>query len=257
MIKPKQPGSFWFSKLSAYQRCPRLYKHQYIDHTPTKAPLSAELEFGTALHEALATAIQGGDETVIFDMLWTDALRRDIAYDRFSWKQYNEMGYTFLRKFRKRYLERIKPIQVEKRLFGKLGKYKFEGTPDTVAEFDGVTSIIDWKTTAYPYARDKIRVGVQLMGYATLVRPEVKVKQIVYFPFVKTTQSIQTPLILPVTDAMLEKNAQATANWIDVIKKDKFCLPNPTSCFMGKHKCPYFEVCWNDPTKSTGTTKEE
>lgn len=244
-MKEKQKNSYWYSKIDSYRTCPRKYLLSYVRDIKEPSKPSGDLLFGSAIHIAMEAMLEGDDYVSVFEGYWNWVREQPVEYGRFGWEYLLSSGLTLLRKFHKRLLPRIKVVGMEKRQFGKVDRYKFEGTPDIWGEFDGVPSVMDFKTTGYPYDKDKIMVADQLVGYAHLL-DKYPVKQIIYFPLVKRTASIQTPLILPLTEDLKREIMDNTKDWIDKIQSDKLYPKNTGSCIRGPIKCGYFDICWRN-----------
>lgn len=248
MSKEKKESSFWHSKISAYQRCPRLCKYRYYDKVIPNVPQSADLYFGSAIHLSIEAMFEGNNYQKVFQYYWESVKDEEAAYGRFNWDYLAECGPVLLDKFYKRWYKHIKPIEMEVRRFSKIGQEDFEGTPDIYGKFKGVPSIIDFKTSAYNYSPEKIKIAEQLYGYVHLHKDSLPpVEQIVYIVLVKGSMSVQTPIIRKVTQADLDEAVQNTGAWIGKIKTDKVFPRNPQSCIIGTRVCEYFHThCYKE-----------
>lgn len=243
----KAKTSNWHSKLEAYRFCPRKYKYAYVEGLSEGGDFSADLGFGIALHAGIEGCLKGENGEEIFSTLWEYYASKGLKYGRFNFVYLAEIGEGFVRKFKKAYLPKIEPIQIEKRLFGELGGYEYEGTPDTIAKYEGVCSVIDWKTTGYRYDKDKILTAEQLINYAALAKQsglKPTPKQVIYFPFVKGTGSIQKPLIYKLTQKHIDMVSDDTVAWIKQMRADKTFARSSSSCIRGTMKCGFFDRCW-------------
>lgn len=248
MPKPKRKGSYWHSKISSYQDCPRKFKYQYQDFIPEPGAKSADLLFGSAMHQALEAMVKGEKNFVeIFQLYWEIVQTEDVKYNRYDWNYLNETGPILLKKFHKAHLKHLEPIQIEQRIYGRMGDTPYEGTFDVYGTYKGVPSIIDFKTAGYPYDKDKALTAEQLEGYANLglqQDPPLKAEQVVYFVLVKSTRSVQKPLIKSLTKQDLNANVKNTEAWIKKIKADKVYPMNKNACIKGTIRCPYIDVCY-------------
>lgn len=249
----KSKDSFWFSKIQAAQMCFYKYYLQYIKNLVIPGALSADLEFGNALHLAFDAMMNGENYLQVFDVYWDSIAKNDnVEYGRFKWQILKEVGHKFLKNFEKKYKPRIKPLMVEKRVFGTLGEHKVEGTPDLVCEFDDIPSIIDFKSSGYNYSKDRLKIADQLIMYADIIRKKYKIQieQIIYFVFNKATGTIQRPLILPLNEKTIDKSLNMTKMWIEELKDRKEFPKNHSSCIRGSMVCPYFEKCHGEENES-------
>jgi hypothetical protein len=89
---------------------------------------------------------------------------------------------------------KFEPIQYEKRLELPLEGHVYQGTLDMLCKYEDLTTLVDWKTSAYPYDIKKLSTNEQLYGYAALAEAEfnIQIEQLMYFVFVKSTGNIQT-----------------------------------------------------------------
>ena len=221
-----------------------------MDHLEIDAPLSSDLLYGSAVHHALEAMFEGEDALQTFKIYWEGVREEPVFYQRFSWDYLMECGVKHIEKFRKSVFKHIEVLEMEKRRFSKIGSNSFEGTADVYGYYKGVPSIIDFKTSAYNYHKEKIKIADQLYGYAHLYKDDKpEVEQIVYVVMVKTTQSIQTPIVKKVTKKDLEEVVKNTGDWIKKIKSDKVFPRNPNSCIMGTRVCEYFEECYGKERK--------
>lgn len=239
-------ASWSYSSYSTAMQCLRKYKHIYIDKLQPEQD-SGDLKFGSAIHSAVNGALEGEDGEALFSLYWSSYANASLQYGRFKHDALASIGGDFMRKFAKFYIPRLKPVIMEQRAYGEYKGMKVEGTLDFYGELDGVPSLIDWKTTAWNYDKDKTLNALQLHLYAYLCITEHKLipQQIVYFPFVKSKSSIQEPVILPLDTkrmyALLD-DMQRYVNSFAAVGDAK----NPNSCLMGMLKCPFFDKCWRD-----------
>lgn len=251
-MKPYAKNSFWFSKLSDALTCPQKYKLKYIDEIPPDEVPSGDMHFGTALHTALHSEFEDDTGLLTFHMYWDSINPDKCEWGRFKYDDLRYQGEILINKFIKNHKKHFKPLYMEQRLFGKIGKHKFEGTPDFIGEYKGNLTLVDWKTSGYRYDKDKIYNAEQLMGYVYLAQKEygIKIDQIMYLTFVKgTVPSVQNPIILKLTDDMLNNTIKNIESIIEDLTARQFFPKNSRSCSFGKVKCPYFERCWKNDKK--------
>lgn len=214
-----------------------------IDQLDPNEPLSAELAFGSALHSAInACLTEECDEQELFLTYWNSY--ENLEYGRFNHHEMMLIGLTLLKKFRKAYKPRLVPHTMEVRLYSEYKGIKLEGTMDYVGDYDGVLTLFDWKTTTYPYNKDKALNSLQLYLYAYLCQESLGVtpKQLGYLPFVKPTAAIQTPIIIPFENNKMLAMLNDMVEYVKTMSKE---YPrNPNSCIQGKMVCPFFDRCW-------------
>lgn len=239
-----------YSIISTAYKCHRMYKLKHIDGLKPDEKPSAALYFGTAMHAGLHAILEGdGNGAEEFSMAW-NAIQAEtgVEYYRDSFEYLQKAGETFLEKFRKYYAKDFVPTHpMETRLFGQLGDYKVEGTPDFIGTYKGVPSIVDWKTSKEPYTKDRIVCNEQMHLYAELANQVYgfKPKQIVYVVFCKDKMSIQRPLIQPLDKkrhkAMLD-NIQAMCK--DLETRTEFPMNRNSCLYNGKYRCGFWKQCY-------------
>lgn len=238
--------SWSYSQWSDAVKCQQYYKLCYIDKiVPAGQIDGGDMAFGTALHSALHAELQGDDGADVFTILWD--LQKDVplSYSRFKWSELKVLGLEFVRKYKKGHGKKMLLIQGEKRLYADYKGVKLEGTADFVGTYDGVPTLIDFKTSAYTYHKDRASVSLQLHLYAYLAIQNnlPKPKTLQYLVFSKATSSIQLQtwafdksLMYSMLDNMVEyANMVMTANTYP---------RNPNQCVVGTQRCKYFDTCW-------------
>src|SRR5690606_27931423 len=136
---------------------------------------------------------EDGEET--FSLYWNSYQDADLRYTRFKFDDLNDIGLKLIARFARLHAKHFTPFKMEERLFGKIGEFDIEGTPDFLGDFKGVPSIVDFKTSSKKYHKSRIISDEQMMLYAALSNQCLQYlpKQRIYYVFVKdTTPSIQT-----------------------------------------------------------------
>lgn len=241
--------SFNYSAIVAYRKCNTYFKHTYLDKTPSPEAPSGDVQFGQAIHLAIEAYLSGDDGTLQFDVFWDLEKSKGNAYGRFGWDELKDQGHRLLDLFQRRHLKKFEVYQLEQRLYGSYKDIKFEGTPDFIGKFEGVNSVVDFKTAGYKYHKDKIKVAEQLYLYAYMAETVLgyKVDQLVYFPLVKgSTPSIQNPLIVKYTQEDATKvleDLYIDANRMLLAQEKKVFTKNRQSCIVGSMRCNMFDIC--------------
>lgn len=237
-------NSYFYSKLYTANDCQRKYKLQYIDGIDPGPNKSGDMEYGTAIHAALAAALANDDPHTVFNCYWDSIKDSKLEYSRYNWDALKTLANTHINKFLSMHLKHIKPQITEERMYARIGDVAFEGTADVIGLYKGVPTIIDFKTSAYPYDNHKIRINEQMHIYARLAK-EVhgfEATKLVYMVFVKSDGRIQ------IKERGLTK-VENDAIMVDVIAQCKqleqqLVFPkNTNSCIKGKNICPYFKRC--------------
>lgn len=237
-----------YSNYSTLHSCGRRFKLQCVDLVPQ--PRAVALDFGSAMHAGLHDVLVNKDvESAqdVFTAYWCSdtIIGMDWKGERYNHNALAEMGLKFIANFHKRYGKDMIFITGEKRLTGSRDGLLIEGTPDALVEWNGVNTLLDFKTSAYNYLGEKLDCSLQLNLYAHLLeQSKFRVDELAYIVFCKGTGSIQT---LDTTDYAREKAlaliSDAVAYWRrNVGHYEK----NPNACIMGKYVCPYFNKCWKE-----------
>lgn len=237
------------SLVSAYQ-CQQLYKYLYLDKIKPEVEQSGDMAFGSAIHFALEQHLRDGDDIVnSFEVYWNGEVKNNLKYGRYKHEELREMGIVLLERFKRLHAKKIKPIQLETRLYGELKGESVEGTPDCIGEFEGIKSIIDFKTSGVRYHKDKAQISEQMTLYNHLYNPD-EILQYVYIVFIKgQTPSIQivkyTPCLTEFTK-MLE-NIETQINQLEILQganNPVLYSRNTSQCIRGEIMCPFFDKCW-------------
>lgn len=242
--------SFSYSEFSTALNCLRKYKLLYVDRIIEAQTENGDLVFGSALHSAINTVLEGGDGEMGFEIYWDSYKGKEVAYSRFKWEELREIGLNFVSKFKRFYAPKFTPMVMERRLYSSYKDIKLEGTMDFIGEYEGVVTLFDWKTTGYPYAKNKPLTALQLYLYAYLCQQELKItpKQIAYLPFVKSTGSIQKPLLLEFKEETMLHMLDTMVDYITKLKAGDSYPKNPNYCIQGQRECEYMARCWGGNT---------
>jgi len=191
-------NSYSYSQLQAAYRCNRYFKLLYVDKLkPTITSKSADLVFGSAVHFSLENYLKDGDDPVeSFKAYWTPETP-NLEYGRHNQACLESNAEALLPRFVRLHAKKFTVHQTEERLFGTLregSKVRLEGTPDLLGDYEGIPSVVDFKTAGYRYPKEKIFLNEQMFLYAHLARQQgYPVKQLVHIVFIKgNTPSIQT-----------------------------------------------------------------
>lgn len=203
--------------IDSYVNCNMKFKHDYLDH-PDRTKESNALKFGSALHLAFKEHYEGNSALDTFNMYW-NSIKGLETDERFSWEQLHDLANTsFIPNFIKLHSKKITPVLAELGIqIPFMGKHTMSGTIDLVCEIDGKLTILDYKTSASVYKKDKILKNPQMYMYAYMyykfygILPE----QIMYKVFVKYDGRIQTIT----EDLTLDKLNSVISN-VEVICKD-------------------------------------
>jgi len=239
-----------YSQISAYNKCQQYYKNVYVDKLPSGAPDSAALLFGSACHLGIETIFEKGDGEAVFEAAWEGHKDRAMEFSNGeSWDTLNRDGVVLLSKFRRLHAKHIEPQYVESKLSKAYKDVVFTGTVDLAGTYKGVKSVIDFKTSAWPYLPEKLVVNEQLPLYNYMLRPEFEATQHVYFVLKKSKYGVDAGiqvLTREFTESEVISRVENAYNTVKDIEVKSVFTKNPNSCLMGKFKCNFYSNCWGE-----------
>lgn len=235
-----------YSNYSLLRQCGQKY-HLKIGQGLTESK-AVPLEFGSALHAGLHSALETKDVEQSQDMFQTywDSSQKGLDYknERYKYEELTQTGNKFVRRFIEKYAKGMEFIVGEKRMFGLWGSNTHcEGTPDALVTWNGETVLLDYKSSAYNYLPEKHNISLQLNLYAWLLEKNgYKVDKLCYFVFNKATGSIQTPVLVKYDQ---KKCLQMINDMVSYFIRNKDGVEkNPNACIISKSVCSFYERCW-------------
>jgi hypothetical protein len=244
--------SYSYSQIQASYRCLRYFSLLHVDKLTPQVPHSGDMSFGTAIHSAVQACLEGDDPQDTFRVYWESEREQERRYGRHDWESLKNQGEILLSKFQRFHAKKFKIHKMEERIFTTYEGVRLEGTPDFVGEFDGVPSIVDFKTTGYPYKDDKLICGDQLPLYALMVKQEwnYPVEQLVYFPFVKgDPPKIQNPIKLRLDEIDVKGTVDNVLKVCRELDTRTEFHQNRGSCLIGTNRCDHWSTCFPTSTK--------
>lgn len=241
--------SYNYSALSAAYKCNRYFKLLYVDRLTPKVAKSADLMFGSSFHFALEEYFTAKVNLVDSFHTYWDAEADKLEYGRYGREALESNAKTLLERFERLHAKKITVSQIERRLYGSLpGGIKVEGTPDILGDFEGLPSVIDFKTAGYRFPKEKIEINEQMVLYAHLAMQNgYTPKQLVYIVFIKgNTPSIQT-LTYELKPDHIERvleNVRIQCESLNRMQEENKFSYNSNSCQQGDRKCDFFDHCW-------------
>lgn len=177
------------SRVNKYLHCPEQYRLHYVENLRPRIT-DADLVFGKLVHEALAQLFRtGADAAESFDNAWLVLQNEPLTYgDRESWQILRDKGGALLRKFLDEEAPRISAVRAIEKPFT-LNVTSLEapliGIIDLVADFDGTSTVIDFKTAKAAYPGHEVSLADQLTAYQ-LAEPDAE--QVAFCVLVKTKE---------------------------------------------------------------------
>jgi hypothetical protein len=184
---------FRYSALDTAYQCLKKYENIYILGLKQEGH-SRDIEFGTALHLGLKDIMEGGEGSLSFSMYWDSVADKQFSKSRFDHAELRKLGLTFLERFNKLHAKKFKVFKLEEAMETTLEGFTLQGTADVIGDYEGIPSIIDFKTSAKEYPKEKIIKNPQMYIYAYMAKKlwKYEAKQLVYTVFIKTEGRIQT-----------------------------------------------------------------
>ena len=201
MKKVRTVKTLSYSQMGTYLACPRAWYEKYVlKHWPEVK--SQALSFGTAYHSAM--------EVMCEDWVRDKELALQNALTRFEFeysfgKNAGPKPKTYIKQAdylltaMKEFLEMndFVPSGIER----KCQKPGFKGVADCICLFNGKKTIIDWKTSSYPYDQERIDTDEQLTAYGWMLDGEweqlafcvvnKRNKDIYWYPTYRTQEQIK------------------------------------------------------------------
>src|ERR1700693_6653103 len=149
------PMVYSYTQISQYLRCPRSYRHRYLDGWREKETRAA-MAFGRCFENALGAYFREEDCGAVLFKEWE--AYRDAPFEfkkGETWDRLVHQGVHLLQRFAQDDRVRVpnphKDLQI-KFLRALAGGSEFVAYLDAIGEIDGVRCLIDWKTTTSRYS---------------------------------------------------------------------------------------------------------
>lgn len=237
-----------YSHLFTYFKCPKYFELKNIHNLPDGSDKNAELQFGTAMHLAIDSLFDGIDGINVFEEYWVNV--KNLEFGRLKHDDLLSLGKSLLSIFKEETMHRIKPIRREERLEVTYEDIKVGGTPDQIALFDDVLSVVDFKTSALPYDAYKIVCDAQMSLYADMTEKVHGDKPVqgVYIVLIKDMRNPRIQIRKqPFSESFVKNHVD---NFLMVCKDieeraAKGNWPkNSASCKTYAGVCPYWSKCY-------------
>jgi len=158
--------TYSYTQVSQYLRCPRGYRHRYLDGLREKDTRAA-MVFGRCFEKALAAFLLREDSAVVLFKEWGAHREIPLEYKKGDiWGQIFHQGVQLLGQFARD--NRIRVRQREQNLQVKL-LYSLPNENDFLAYLDGTPCLLDWKTTTSRYPAEPngmLALDPQLVCYS-------------------------------------------------------------------------------------------
>ena len=146
--------NYSYTQIAHYLRCPRSYRHRYLDGWREKETRAAML-FGRCFERALESYFCGGDCSAALHREWGAFRDTHFEYKKGdTWDRLVHQGVHLLQRFAQD--NRIRIPQPQENLQLKVVRElpdanQFVAYIDAIGELDGNRCLLDWKTTTSRY----------------------------------------------------------------------------------------------------------
>jgi hypothetical protein len=160
------------TQIAQYLRCPRSYRHRYLDGWKEKETRAAMM-FGRCFEKSLEAYFQGNDCTAVLFKEWGAFRDTSFEYKKGeSWDRLVHQGVHLLERFAQD--DRARIANAKSDLQVKLERElppnnEFVAYIDALGELDGKRCLIDWKTTTSRYSEQPdglLSLDPQLICYS-------------------------------------------------------------------------------------------
>lgn len=256
-----------YSHMMDYLKCPEYYNLKYIEKVEQPEIASSALDFGTCIHMGIETYLNGDDGEEVFEALWTARESKDMTYyGTHSWQFLGEVGIVMMQRFKRLHLKHFEPQYIEQQMSAEFEpgcRKGVTGTVDFLGTYKGIKSVVDWKTSAEAYTRDRLVAGPQMYGYNFMARETLKFipEQHVYVVFCKPRQRTKmievaketkiSVITKKVTKSEVDSMMLEIRKLAEIIEEDRKPIKNFKSClYKDKYRCDFWERCYGADNKS-------
>ncbi len=149
--------TYSYTQISQYLRCPRSYRHRYLDGWREKEARAAML-FGRCFEKALAAYFLRQDSAAVLFQEWRACRDTPLEYaNGDTWDRMARQGVQLLEKLARD--DRIRIRQPRRNLQVKLVRplsngHDFLAYIDAIGTLDGTGCLLEWKTTTSRYPEE-------------------------------------------------------------------------------------------------------
>lgn len=239
-----------YSAIEDYNKCSQRWYYRKLGWQELEKP--DNLALGVAFHAAIAAYFKpGGSPTKVFDEILRKEKKGHPGMDAFA------TGNVLLTKFlNDPVVLRLKNVKTEVRFERELGGGdQFVGVIDCIAELDGKTVLIDWKSSSSSYDPEFYQTfGEQLTAYKFLTDlTNTKIDLFGYGVIGKNNRMRgEDPQWVWVTRSpeQVDEFEKKVRIVLERMKKEEhFKQPDMGVCMRYKEPCPFLQLCQNKEPK--------
>jgi hypothetical protein len=164
--------TFSYTQIAQYLRCPRSYRHRYLDGWQEKET-RASLLFGRCFEKALAAFFMREDSSAALFKEWGAFQEAQLEYSRGDdWQRMLRQGVQLLERLAQEDRIRVRDpgLYTQVKLVRSLSKdHDFVAYVDAVGTLDGNCRLLEWKTTTTRYPEEPeglLALDPQLICYS-------------------------------------------------------------------------------------------
>ncbi len=238
--------TYSYTQISQYLRCPRSYRHRYLDGWKEKETRAAML-FGRCFEKALAAYFLRQDSAAVLFEEWGVYRETRLDYSNGDdWERLVRQGVGLLERLARD--DRIRIRQPRRSLQIKLVRSLSNGNDfvayiDAIGHLDGTRCLIEWKTTTSQYPEEPeglLALDPQLMCYSWISGSSEAALVVFVRKRVPEIQYLRTSI----TEEQRWEFGQLVEQTVGQIEAGQF-LPHSGIRFPqnGCVSCPYLGLC--------------
>ncbi len=235
-----------YTQISQYLRCPRSYRHRYLDGWREK-DTRASMLFGRCFEKALAAYFLREDSTAVLFKEWGVYRDAQLEFSNGdSWDRMVQQGVRLLERLARD--DRVRIRQPRRNLQVKLIRRlangnKFVAYIDAIGCLDGTRCLIEWKTTTSRYPEEPegmLALDPQLVCYSWISG----IPEVALVVFIRKRMPEIQYLRTSISDEQRREFGQLVEETTGRIEVGQF-LPHPGIRFPqnGCVSCPYLGLC--------------
>jgi PD-(D/E)XK nuclease superfamily len=237
---------FSYTQISQYLRCPRSYRHRYLDGWRERES-RASLLFGRCFEKALAAYFLGEDSAAVLFKEWGVDREAQLEYSNGdSRDRLVQQGVGLLEQLAQG--DRIRIRQPRRNLQVKLVRPLLNGSEfvaylDAIGYLDGTRCLIEWKTTTSRYPEEPaglLALDPQLVCYSWISG----ISDVALVAFIRKRVPEIQYLKASITEEQRREFGQLVGATAGQIEAGQY-LPHPGIRFPnnGCTSCPYLGLC--------------
>jgi len=241
--------TYSYTQISQYLRCPRAYRHRYLDGWREKDSRATAV-FGRCFEKALAALLSDEDGGAVLFKEWGNYREAGLEFGKGNdWEQMLRQGVKLLERFAQD--DRVRIAQPKRDLQVKMLRSlpngdDFVAYVDGIGELDGKRCLLEWKTTRTRYAEKPeglVALDPQMICYSWISG----ISDVAMIVFVRKRMPEIQYFCASITDAQRQEFGQIVESTAGQIEAGQF-LPHSGIRFPqnGCVSCAHLGLCLNE-----------